>query len=131
MQENQDPPTKAAGVPGSVRIARVLFYLMAATWLVFAIVSLMRLLNRPGSPLTPLVVAILMFGNVAAMALAGVLLGRPRKLWHLFALAVVLVNIVLTFPDELGLFDLLTLIVDLLILVLLLVRPTRNYFWSK
>ena len=130
MRENQNSPAKPAGAPGSVRIARILFYLMAATWLVFGVLSLVRLFNRSGSPLTPLVVAILMMGNVVAMALAGLLLGRPRKLWHLFALAVVLVNIVLTFPDEFGLFDLLTLIVDLVILGLLLARPARAYFWS-
>ena len=131
MQETQNPLSKPAGAPGSVRVARILFYLMAATWLVFAVFSVVRLLDRLGSPVTPFLVAIFMMGNVAAMALAGLLLGRPHKLWHLFALAVLLVNIVLTFPDEFGLFDLLTLIVDLVILGLLLVRPARIYFWGN
>jgi len=36
------------------------------------------------------------------------------------ALAVLLVNIVLTFTDQFGLFDLLTLLLDLIILALLL-----------
>lgn len=116
--------------PRAVRLARSLFYVNAATWLGLAVVSLLRLSGRSGPALTPLIVATLMAGNAAAMALAGILLGRPRKHWYLAALALLAVNILLTFTDQFGLLDFLTLIVDLAAAGLLLSGRARAYFFG-
>jgi hypothetical protein len=61
------------------------------------------------------VVGILMFGNAGAMLLAGIGIGKPRRLFYLFAMAVLAVNIILTFTDQFGIFDLLTLLAFLIL----------------
>jgi hypothetical protein len=109
-----------------VRAAQALFYLNAAIWLLFGIWSLARLAGgESGMVITLLVVALLMFGNVAAMLCCGWGLSRPQRRWYYLALAVVVVNVVLTVTDQFGLFDLITLLVDLVLLGLLLAVRKR------
>lgn len=74
-------------------------------------------------------VGILVFGNAAAMLLAGIVIGWPRRLFYLFALAVLGVNIVLTFTDQVGIWDVLTLLVDLALVGLLIAG--RNWYFGK
>ena len=61
------------------------------------------------------------------MALSAWGLGRGQTIFIYFALAVLLVNIILTFTDQFGLFDFLTLVIDvvLLELVILIWRRSR------
>lgn len=103
-----------------IRLAQRLFYLNGLVWLILGLVSVLRLSNAGNPPSgTLLVVAVLMFGNVGAMVLSGLGLTR-RTIWtYLFAVAVLLVNIVLTVTDQFGLLDLLTLALDLFLLVVL------------
>lgn len=104
-----------------VRAVQVLLILNTAVWLTFGIISLLRLsLQNPEQIGVLSIVAVLMFGNVAALLLAAWLLSWQPKWGFYVALAVLLVNIVLTFTDQFGLFDLLTLLLDLTILALLL-----------
>jgi hypothetical protein len=105
----------------AMRWAQGLFFLNAAIWLVFGIVSVVRLAGNAGQEVTALVVAILMFGNAGAVALSGVLLGKRRLLFYLFALAVLAVNGVLTFTDQVGAFDWITFALDLVLLGILIV----------
>jgi positive regulator of sigma E activity len=105
----------------AMRWARGLFFLNAAIWLVFGVVSVVRLGGNEGQGVTALVVAILMFGNAAAMALSGALLVKRRWLFYFFALVVLAVNIVLTFTDQVGALDLITLVIDLVLLWILVV----------
>jgi hypothetical protein len=112
-----------------VKTAQTVFGLNAVIWLAFGIVSLVRLAGSPSSQtITLLVVAILMFANVGTMLLSAWLIGKRKKLFYGLALAILLVNIVLTFTDQFGLFDLLTLIIDLILLAILLVK--RKLFWA-
>ena len=106
--------------------ARGLFFLNAAIWLVLGIVSLVRLGGNEGGVMVALVVAVLMFGNAGAMALSGALLGKRRLLFYLFALAVLAVNIVLTFTDQVGALDWITFAVDL-VLVGILIMGRRQF----
>ena len=107
----------------AMRWAQGLFFLNAAIWLVFGVVSVARLAGDAGQGVTAVVVAVLMFGNAGAMALSGALLGRRRLLFYLFALAVMVVNIVLTFTDQVGAFDWITFGIDLVLLgILILAR---------
>jgi hypothetical protein len=105
----------------AMRWAQGLFFLNAAIWLVFGIASVVRLAGNAGQGVTAVVIAILMFGNAGSMALSGALLGKRRMLFHLFALAVLAANVVLTFTDQFGAFDLITLIIDLVLLGILIV----------
>ena len=105
----------------AMRWAQGLFFLNAAIWLVFGIVSVLRLGGNEGQGVTALVVAILMFGNAGAMALSGALLGKRRMLFYLFALAVLAVNVLLTFTDQVGALDWITLVIDLVLAGILIV----------
>lgn len=112
--------------PQKVFLAQVLFGLIAAIWLIFGIVSLVRLADSSNPTITLWVVAILMFGNVGALLVAGLWLGRRSRWAFLFALAILGINILLTFTDQVGFFDILTAIIDLVLFGLLLFDH-KNY----
>jgi hypothetical protein len=105
----------------AMRWAQGLFFLNAAVWLLLAVASVIRLGGNQGQGVTALVVVILMFGNAAAMALSGALLPKRLLLFYLFALAVLAVNIVLTFTDQVGALDWITLAIDLALVGILIV----------
>jgi hypothetical protein len=112
----------------SIRTVQVLFYINAATWVILGIVSLIRLSKGSSVGLfTAIIIAVLMFGNAAAMLISGLGLGKPLKRCFYFALAVLIVNIVLSVTDEVGVWDLITLLLDL-ILFGLLVGIRKRYF---
>lgn len=102
----------------AVQLAKGLFFLNGLIWLGLSVAGVLRLVG--GNPATLAVVSLLMFGNSAAMFLAGLLLGEGRRLGYVFALALLLVNILLTFTDQVGLLDWLTVAIDLILLGLLL-----------
>ena len=72
-------------------------------------------------------VAIMMFGNAYAMMISGIGILSRRKIFYLLALAVIIVNIVLTFTDQFGLFDFVTLVIDGVILALLIASWGRFF----
>jgi hypothetical protein len=104
---------------------RNLFYLIAAIWLAFGFVSLLRAQQHGNLPLMiAVLLGILMFGNAAALFWMGWGIGKEPQGYYYPALVLIVVNIILTFTDEFGFFDGLTLLIDLVILALLLAgRP--------
>ena len=114
---------------GPVKTAQAIFGLNAIIWLMFGIISLARLAGKQSNQAIILwIVAILMFANMGAMLLSAWLIGKRKMIFYLIALAVLLINIILTFTDQFGLFDLLTLLIDLVLLGILLVK--RKLFWA-
>lgn len=112
-----------------LKLARVLLALNGLIWLVIGTASLLRLGGNATSETAVMgAVALLMFGNAAALLLSGWLLGRGRGLAYFFALAVLLVNVLLTFTDQFGLYDLITVLLDFAILGILLFK--RAGFWD-
>ncbi|MBN2393944.1 MAG: hypothetical protein JXR84_24640 [Anaerolineae bacterium] len=109
----------------TIQIAQALFFLNTAIWVALGITSLFRVARGPTSMMTAIVIGILMFGNASAMAVSGFGLGTKRRGFYYLALAVLLVNIVLTFTDQVGLLDILTFALDLVLLVLLIVTRKR------
>ena len=109
-----------------IKTAQALFLLNAVIWLVLAAVTLIRLSDGGAErAMTMLVVAVMMFGNVAAMLICGWGIGRGQKGFYYLAFAVVIVNIVLTFTDQFGLLDLITVIVDFVLLGFLIAARKR------
>ena len=107
--------------PHRIRTAQLLFLLNAVIWLVIGIVSMGRAATRHSEQIiTVWVIAILMFGNVGAMVLSAWGLGKHRKLFYFFALFVLAVNILVTFTDQFGIIDFLTLVLDLILFGLLI-----------
>lgn len=110
-----------------IAAAQVLFFANAAIWLVIGAASLMRQAALSSSQTSILwVIAVLMAGNAAAMAIAGAGLRWRTRLFGIFGLAVLLVNIVLTFTDQFGVFDLATLFIDVVLFGLLVVILVRR-----
>ena len=76
--------------------------------------------GTPAGPITLWVIAILMLGNVAAFLWCSWAVQKQSRLYHVMIIAILGVNIFLTFTDEFGLMDLLTLLLDLVLLALVL-----------
>ena len=111
-----------------VKTAQAIFRLNAVIWLVFGIISLVRLAGNPThQTITLFVVASLMFVNVGAMLLSAWLISKRNQWLYLIALTVLLGNIILTFTDQFGLFDLITLVIDLILLGIMLVKREQFY----
>ena len=110
----------------SVRVAQALFFLNAVIWLVLGVVSLVRMTNgNPDHTITAWIVAILMFGNAGAMLWSGVGIGKQQKRFYYLAVAVLIVNIILTVTDQFGILDLITLVIDLALFGLLIATRKR------
>jgi hypothetical protein len=118
--------TARTTLPSAIKAAQALFFLNAAIWLAFAIAAPARIARSTGQPLAAVVVAILMLGNAAAMLVAGLALARRTRWLYYFGIAVLLVNILLTFTDQFGLWDFITLALDVALLGLLI--DTRSYY---
>jgi len=116
-----------AKTPTSVRLAQGLFFLNTAIWLAIGIISLIRLAGGDtGVSITFWIVAILMFFNASAMFVAGVGVGTQRRFFYYLALALLVVNLILTVTDQFGWLDLLTMLIDLVLLGLL-IQTRKNY----
>lgn len=112
--------------PTSVKAAQVLFFILGAVWILFGVASLIRLVNNSTNPTVTLwVVAILMFGNAGALLVIGWGIGKQKRLFFYLGIIVLAANIFLTVTDEFGIFDLITLIIDLVLLILLFVTRSR------
>ena len=111
-----------------VKTAQRLFVLNAAIWLVIGVTSLIRYTDDKGSDntATMVIIAVMMFGNVAAMLVSGWGLDKRRRWLYGLALGVLTVNILLTVTDQVGLADLITLIIDLILLWIL--TTNRRHF---
>ena len=67
-----------------------------------------------------------MFGNAAAMLWSGWAIGRQKMLFVYLAMIVLIVNLSLTVTDQFGLWDMITMLIDLVLLVLLVLASNRN-----
>lgn len=110
----------APEAPFSVKVARALFYLMTMIWVIFGIASLLGGINTT-MLVGAIIVAILMFANAALYLLAGWGIGRQRVRFYNLGIALLVVNLLLTVTDQMGIYDWITLVIDLVALVLLIV----------
>ena len=109
------------------KTAQILFFINAMIWLVFGLFTLSGMASRyPGHSMV-YIVGVLMLGNVIALALSGFLLSKHNKWFFFFAVFVLVINILLTFTDQFGLFDLATFLLDFVLFVLL-ISIRKQYF---
>ena len=122
--------TASSKLPNLITAAQSLFYLNAIIWLAIGVASLIRMSNdSPELVVIMGVIAALMFGNAAAMVWSGFGLGKGGKYYYFVALAVISINIILTVTDEFGIYDLITLVIDMIIFgILIAIR--KNYLAS-
>ena len=102
------------------KLAQGLFFLDALIWLGVGLYTLWGMAGRYSGQITVYVIGILMLGNVGAMLLSGFLLGRQNKWFFYFAILVLVINIILTVTDQFGIFDFITLIIDLVLFGILI-----------
>ena len=109
-----------------VKIAQGLFFVNATIWLLFACFSIFQMANTNSEQIITMgIFAALMSGNIAAMILSGIWLGKTHKQYYYFALIVLIVNIILIVTDEYGLFYIITLLLDLGLFGLLIASRKR------
>ena len=120
-------PDTPAKIPTIVAVTRWLFVLLGVIWLVLGVWSIARIGQVSSSvPNAVLwIIAVLMLINAALLTWIGWGIGRGSKLYFYFAVLLLAGNIFFTFTDEFGVIDLLTLIINVLLLVLLIAGHAR------
>jgi hypothetical protein len=109
-----------------IRVAQGLFFMNAVLWLLFGIISIAQMADSNSEQeITMGIFAALMVGNIAAMVISGIWLGKAHKQYYYFALMVLTVNVILTVTDEYGLFYIITLLIDLVLFGLLIAARKR------
>ena len=110
-------------------VARGLFLVNAVIWLTLGVYTMVGMANRGySSAMTLTIIAALMVANAGFMLIIGSLLAPGRKWIYFLGLALLSVNILLSFTDEFGAYDLITLLIDVILLVLLVL--TRKTYLS-
>lgn len=103
-----------------VYIAQILCYLSAAIWLILGIISLGKLQQDQAVPVVVLfLMAVMMLINAAVFMVSGYGLGKRNRWLYYLGLAVVSVNLVLTVTDQVGFYDWIVLVINVVLLVLL------------
>jgi hypothetical protein len=103
-----------------LRIAQGLFLLNAVIWLALGVIGLSHL--EDGKHLIFVVIAVMVLGNAFLMGAAAWWLEK-RTIWgYVFALALLGINVVTTFTDQVGFWDYATVLVDFILLLLLIFK---------
>jgi hypothetical protein len=106
------------------KLAEGLFYVNAVLWLIYSIVNFFQLggpaSDQIGSLLVAVLLILLMVGNATAMGIAGLLLRTEHPWAYRCGLALLGLNVLLTFTDQFGFFDGMTLMLDLTLAGLLI-----------
>jgi hypothetical protein len=106
-----------------ILLQRALFSIAAGFWLVTGALTIFGSVDLGfGSGDAAMIVGILMLGNGVALALAGWFSLRGHRLMDFAALCVVALNAVSSVTDEIGVLDVVSLLVNGALLVLLIVN---------
>jgi hypothetical protein len=114
--------------PRIARMGWTLFLLHALIWVLLGVVSVARMAGQ-GSATSVVVVAVLMFVYAAVALWLAWGMWKRRPLLYYLALAALVVNAIMSLTDQVGLWDVLVLFVDVVTLVLLL--AARGWFTRK
>jgi len=101
--------------------------LLGVIWLVFGIWSITQTGGEGSSVPAAIfwIIAILMFVNALLLIWIGWGIGKGNYLYYYFGLLMLAGNIFLTFTDEFGFFDLMTLIINIALLALLIATRAK------
>jgi len=112
-------------IPRKVKITQMLFYVNGVIWLALAGFAFFKDGGLQGGYW---IIALMMVGNGAVLIALGLGLVKYPKLLFRLGLLVVVVNILLTFTDQFGFFDIATLVIDLALFNMLMLN--RRYYVS-
>jgi hypothetical protein len=100
--------------------AQALFYFNTFIWLGFSLSKFLDIIAFNNKSASNVITGIFMLGNAAALFLSGWMIAKGRRWARGFALLVLAVNLLLTLTDQFGIFDLLTFLIDIVILWILI-----------
>ncbi len=105
------------------------FYLIGCIWSIFVVLTFIRAFERSGTLefWGMVILGVLMLGNAGILLFMGWALGRGWHWVYYLGLAVLGLNILLTFTDQVGFFDVVTFLIDV-VLVWLLLGNRAKYF---
>jgi hypothetical protein len=105
-----------------IGLTQALFFINATFWLLLGLFSLIR--QAQGQSTEPafetVIIATLIFGNVAAMLWSGIELGKLQKRFYYQAVILLTINIILLITGDFDLFNTTTILIDVAILGLLI-----------
>ena len=108
------------------RLAQAIFILNAGIWIFLAIGTVLSGITKNADRLVmAAVLAVFMVGNAAGMALFAVFIGKRNRWLYFSAVAFLLLNIILTVTDQVGIWDWVTLVIDILLFGILIVIRGR------
>lgn len=114
-----------------IQIGKWLFWLNAAVWLIFGVWSMARIgKGGGGTAVTLFIIALLLLGNMAAFLWCSWAIQKQAAWYRFSIIAILSVNIILTVTDQFGLFDFLTLLLDLILVgIMLILQQRRGGHW--
>ena len=111
------------GFLNPVRAAQILLALDGMVWIGLGIFSWVSQVEKhPDDEALYSLLALMMLGNALVMLLCAWLIGKRKKVFYLFSLAVLMVNLLLTFTDQFGGLDLVTLLLGVLVCGIMIFR---------
>lgn len=98
------------------RTLQALFLVNTVIWIGLSVYMLydMAVINHNG--LATVIVTLFMLGKAGGLFLGSVMIGKRMRWASFFSIILLALNILLTFTDQFGIFDLLTLLIALSIL---------------
>src|SRR5512138_117606 len=99
----------------SVSLVRYLFFFIASVLFLFGAVTLLRINQNPGNMFLYVIYASLMFSDAVVFLVCGLFVER-RRLVYWFAVSLLSINILGTIFDQVGLVDLLFVLLCAIIL---------------
>lgn len=106
-----------------LKLARSLFFINAAVWLIFGALGFMRAMTSTSD--LRLILSVLMIANAAVMIWFGVVIVTGRN-WVLFlAILYMALNVVLSITDQFGWIDAIILLLNLSLLGILFITRYR------
>ena len=106
--------------PVKRNVARLLFFVNALVWLGFAAYVVLDMANNLNEISAAVFVGIFMLVNAGLMLWCGIMLTKPQKWGYYFALALIFINILYTLSVQFGLLDIITFVLDVIILIVLI-----------
>ena len=105
-----------------IKTAKALFFILAIVWFIFGITAAIETAKLPGASFQILIiVALIYIANAVLMFVAGWGLGKAA-IFYFFGVLLLVMNIFLSATDEFGLADLLTMMLDLVLFIILVVK---------
>lgn len=112
-------PKKKDRLEAKIRLLRNLFVLNAILWFGLATYLVVEMVSF-GNGLPAILVGFFMYVNSGGMLFSGIMLHKRKRWAYPFGLVFLFANILLTFTDQFGVMDLITLVLDLVILAVLI-----------